>query len=36
MGGWKTDNVMKTVYQHAMEMDAAKQKAAADIAGLFS
>lgn len=25
MGGWKTDSIMKTVYQHAMEMDKAKQ-----------
>lgn len=36
MGGWRTDNVMKTVYQHAMDMDAAKSKAAEDIGGLFS
>lgn len=36
LGGWRTDNVMKTVYQHAMDMDAAKSKAAADIGGLFS
>ena len=27
-GGWKTDNVMKTVYQHSMEMDKAKEEVA--------
>lgn len=27
-GGWKTDNVMKTVYLHEMEMDQAKQSMA--------
>ena len=36
MGGWKTDNIMKTVYQHAMEMDKAKQIAADKLSGLFS
>lgn len=35
MGGWKTDNVMKTVYQHAMDMDEAKQKAAHDISSVY-
>lgn len=25
MGGWKTDGVMKTVYQHAMDMEEAKR-----------
>lgn len=35
MGGWKTDHVMKAVYQHAMEMDKAKTKAASDIGSLF-
>jgi len=35
MGGWKTDNVMKTVYQHAMDMDVAKQKAADDISAMI-
>jgi integrase len=35
MGGWKTDSVMKTVYQHAMDMDKAKKKATNDIAKLF-
>lgn len=34
-GGWRTDNIMKTVYQHAMEMDAAKQAMAGKISGLF-
>lgn len=35
-GGWKTDAVMKTVYQHAMDMDKAKQNIAANINGLLS
>ena len=35
MGGWKTDNVMKTVYTHAMDMDKAKMKAAQDMADLL-
>ena len=35
-GGWRTDNIMKTVYQHAMAMDAAKQAMAGQISGLFS
>lgn len=35
MGGWKTDNVMKTVYTHAMNMEQAKQKAAADMSSLM-
>ena len=35
MGGWKTDNIMKTVYQHAMDMDKAKERAASDIGGLL-
>ena len=30
-GGWKTDNVMKTVYQHSMEMEQTKT----EIAGTF-
>ena len=34
-GGWKTDNIMKTVYQHAMDMDRAKQNMATDIGGLL-
>ena len=36
MGGWKTDNVMKTVYQHAMDMESAKRNVAADIGNIFS
>lgn len=36
MGGWKTDSVMKEIYQHAMDMDEAKQKAAHDISSLYS
>lgn len=35
MGGWKSDNVMKTVYLHAMNMDEAKEKAATDISSIF-
>lgn len=35
-GGWKTDEVMKTVYQHAMEMDKTKTSIANNIAGLMS
>ena len=35
MGGWKTDNVMKTVYTHSMELEKAKQRAAADLGGLM-
>ena len=35
-GGWKTDEVMKKVYQHAMEMDKAKENIAANINGLLS
>lgn len=31
MGGWKTDNIMKMVYQHAMDLDIAKASAAEDI-----
>ena len=34
-GGWKTDQVMKTVYQHAMEMDKVKQNMADNIGGLL-
>jgi len=33
-GGWKTDGIMKTVYQHAMNMDEAKQKMANSIGNL--
>lgn len=35
-GGWKTDHIMKTVYQHAMDMDKAKQNMADNIGGLLS
>lgn len=35
MGGWKTDAIMKTVYQHAMEMGEAKKKASNLIGGLL-
>ena len=35
MGGWKTDNIMKTVYQHAMDMESAKTSMASDIGGLL-
>ena len=35
-GGWKTDEVMKKVYQHAMEMDKVKANMAANINGLLS
>lgn len=34
-GGWKTDIVMKTVYQHAMDMEEAKKKMAGSIGDLF-
>lgn len=34
-GGWKTDGIMKTVYQHAMNMDAAKKKMADSIGSLI-
>lgn len=34
-GGWKTDNVMKTVYQHEMEMDKAKASIASVYGGLI-
>lgn len=35
LGGWKTDNIMKTVYQHAMEMDKAKQTAVDEISKIL-
>ena len=35
-GGWKTDAIMKTVYQHAMELDQAKMEMANRIGGLIS
>ena len=34
-GRWKTDHVMKEVYQHAMDMDAAKKRMADSIGGLL-
>lgn len=34
-GGWKTDRVMKTVYQHAMNMDAAKKQIADSVGSLI-
>ena len=33
-GGWKTNQVMKSVYQHAMDMQSAKEKMASDIMSL--
>ena len=36
MGGWKTDLVMKAVYQHALDMDEAKKKAAKDISSIYN
>lgn len=35
-GGWKTDNVMKTVYLHEMEMDKAKDSIAENFGNLMS
>ena len=35
MGGWKTDEVMKTVYQHAMDMEEAKKKMSANFGSLL-
>lgn len=34
-GGWKTDEVMKTVYQHEMEIEKAKKKMASTFSGLI-
>ena len=34
-GGWKTDAIMKTVYQHAMEMDKVKANMANSIGSLM-
>ena len=34
-GGWKTSDVMKTVYQHAMEMDKAKLSMANNFGNLI-
>ena len=35
-GGWKTDNVMKTVYQHSMEMEKTKDEVADIYNGLLN
>lgn len=35
-GGWKTDNILKNVYQHAMEIDEAKKNMADKIGGLIT
>jgi len=35
-GGWKTDLIMKTVYQHAMDMEETKNKMADNIGDLFN
>lgn len=35
MGGWATDNIMKSVYQHAMSMDSAKNQASNLIGSLM-
>ena len=36
MGGWRTDNVMKAVYQHAMDLGQSKERAAADIGAIIN
>lgn len=35
MGGWKSSNILVTIYQHAMEMDKAKEKAANDLSAII-
>ena len=35
MGGWKTDTVMKTVYQHAMNMNDVKKDMAVQVSDLL-
>lgn len=35
LGGWSTDSIMKSIYQHALDMDAAKKRASADLAALL-
>jgi len=35
IGGWKTDYVMKQIYQHALDMEEAKNKAAHDISSIY-
>ena len=36
MGGWRTDNVMKTVYLHAMNMDETRKRVADDISSALT
>ena len=35
MGGWKSNNVLQTIYKHAMDMDNAKKKAADDLSSII-
>ena len=35
LGGWKTDNMLKTVYQHAMRINEVKENAASDLGNLL-
>ena len=35
LGGWSTDSVLKSIYQHAMDMDAAKARASEDISKII-
>lgn len=35
-GGWKTDNIMKSVYQHAMSMNEVKENMASNIGNLIN
>lgn len=35
MGGWRTPNILRSVYTHSMEIEKAKAKAAADIGSLM-
>lgn len=35
LGGWSTDSIMKSIYQHALDMDAAKTRASADLSALL-
>ena len=35
MGGWKTPTVLRNAYEHAMELQEAKERAAKDIGSLF-
>lgn len=36
MGGWKTSNVLRSVYEHAMEIEEAKKSASEKIGNIFS